>query len=330
MSFISNKPLDTVTEEDLQSLIDDRELEIKTMEYKKNLPNLDIPVGKNEFLKDVTSFANASGGDLIYGIEEKSGIPIDPLRGLAIPDAKIDGCKRKLEGIIRSRSNIDPRITGVSIQPIKLKNNNFVIIIRIPKSWASPHMVTLELKNHERFISRNSAGKYALDVSELRTAFALSESVAERIRNFRMDRIGKILSEETPVRLNRNPKIVIHIIPITAFDPTRTLLDASILRENRVEFQQIIPGANGERANFDGYTTYDNLTGLCGSYVQVFRNGIIESVDAKFINPDKNDFSNWVRDIIKDEQLAKDLGKALNRAQAARSVAERIAFLSSR
>ncbi len=45
-------------------------------------------------------------------------------------------------------------------------------------------------------------------------------------------------------------------------------------------------------------------------------------------NEEKKDFSNWVRDIIGDEKLARDLGKSPSRTQAAKSVAERVAFLS--
>jgi hypothetical protein len=44
----------------------------------------------------------------------------------------------------------------------------------------------------------------------------------------------------------------------------------------------------------------------------------------------KNDFSNWVRDTIKDEKLARDLLKSPNRNQAAKNVATRINFLSSK
>jgi hypothetical protein len=47
-------------------------------------------------------------------------------------------------------------------------------------------------------------------------------------------------------------------------------------------------------------------------------------------NTEKNDFTNWVRDIIKDDVLAKGLQKATNRTQAARLVANRIAILSKR
>ena len=45
------------------------------------------------------------------------------------------------------------------------------------------------------------------------------------------------------------------------------------------------------------------------------------------VNAEKNDFSNWVRDIICDEKLARDLLKSKDRIQSYRVVAQRIAFL---
>jgi len=47
-------------------------------------------------------------------------------------------------------------------------------------------------------------------------------------------------------------------------------------------------------------------------------------------NIEKNDFANWVRDVIKDERLAKDLQKAPNQAQAAKLVASKMSILSKR
>ena len=47
-------------------------------------------------------------------------------------------------------------------------------------------------------------------------------------------------------------------------------------------------------------------------------------------NEAKNDFSQWVQDVIGDDKLARDLRKSPNAAQAARSVASRIAWLESR
>jgi hypothetical protein len=47
-------------------------------------------------------------------------------------------------------------------------------------------------------------------------------------------------------------------------------------------------------------------------------------------NEAKNDFSNWVRDVIGDEKLARDLQKRATKAAAARSIAGRIAWLESK
>jgi len=44
----------------------------------------------------------------------------------------------------------------------------------------------------------------------------------------------------------------------------------------------------------------------------------------------RNDFSNWVRDVVGDNKLANDLSKAKSRIQAGKAVAQRISFLRSK
>jgi hypothetical protein len=44
----------------------------------------------------------------------------------------------------------------------------------------------------------------------------------------------------------------------------------------------------------------------------------------------RNDFSNWIRDVVRDEKLAKDMVKAKSRVQAGKAVAQRISFLRSK
>lgn len=89
--------------------MDNQVPESKTIEYKESLtdnPDSD----KKEFLADVSSFANAAGGYLIYGMRENSGIASE-LCGLESIDA--DAEIRRLDNIIRD--GIKPRIPGVSL-----------------------------------------------------------------------------------------------------------------------------------------------------------------------------------------------------------------------
>jgi len=47
-------------------------------------------------------------------------------------------------------------------------------------------------------------------------------------------------------------------------------------------------------------------------------------------NETKNDFSNWAKEVIGDEKLSRDLLKSTTQAQAAKSVASRIAWLKDK
>jgi len=47
-------------------------------------------------------------------------------------------------------------------------------------------------------------------------------------------------------------------------------------------------------------------------------------------NETKSDFSRWVKDVIGDEKLSRDLAKSTTQAQAAKSVASRLVWLKSK
>jgi hypothetical protein len=274
---ITIKPLESIDESYLQSLVDNKIAEGKTIEYKFSLPG-NSDASKKEFLADVSSFANASGGDLIFGIKEKNG-EAHELCGLINinPDEEI----LRLENLVRDC--IEPRM-NISSRAIPLSNSRIAIIIRIRRSWALPHVV--KFQKHWRFYSRNSRGKYPLDVQELRIAFAFSDTIAERLKNFRSERLAKIVAGETPIPLNDNPKIVLHIIPFGSFDPS-SRFDISSLGKAQTFVLPIcvnVPGLD-IRYNFDGFLTYIPISknGTSPAYLQLFHNGIIESVEASII-----------------------------------------------
>jgi hypothetical protein len=57
---------------------------------------------------------------------------------------------------------------------------------------------------------------------------------------------------------------------------------------------------------------------------------ISDDIFAHHVNSEKNDFNNWVRDVIGDKQLANDLTRATSRLQAAEYVAARITLLTGK
>ena len=64
--------------------------------------------------------------------------------------------------------------------------------------------------------------------------------------------------------------------------------------------------------------------------LQVALADMTDDVFAYHSNPEKSDFSNWVRDIAGDEKLAADLSKAKSRSQALAAVSRRVTLLESR
>jgi hypothetical protein len=273
-----NNNLEEITKDDLQDLIDNGELENKTTEYKETLPG-DKDENRVEFLADISSFANASGGDIIYGISEdrNTGKP-KPLEGLNVEN--IDQKILALEHIIRD--GIKPRIIpAVKTWSVPLPDNKIALVIRIPKSLNSPHGVYYKGKKHGKFYTRASNGKHDMDIQELRVAFNLSETITERIRSFRMDRIAKIIADETPVPLVEGPKIIFQSVPITSFSSNQSY-DMSNIASNISMMPPLNHSSGRYRYNLDGLLSFYELKDdeYC-SYSQLFRNGILEGVDCE-------------------------------------------------
>src|SRR5260370_34719036 len=102
---------DDITADHILSLVTDKISERKVLEYKQ-----DLTIGgvdeKAEFLADVSSFANASGGDIIYGI---SGERDASKKSTGVPDASTPlaiSCPATVWGQIQQRieSGVPTRI----------------------------------------------------------------------------------------------------------------------------------------------------------------------------------------------------------------------------
>src|SRR5438309_10088622 len=99
------KPLDQISEDDINALVTNGVPEAITLEYKRDLPGT-ADADKREFLADVSAFANTQGGDLLYGIDEAAGIPTT-ITGIVSPDLDVEVLR--LESLLRD--GLEPRIT---------------------------------------------------------------------------------------------------------------------------------------------------------------------------------------------------------------------------
>lgn len=273
------KPFDEIEAADIETLIRNQVRESRAIDYKEALPgNADDE--KKEFLRDVISFANTSGGDLLFGIREArdsagktTGLP-DPaapvgLQGIGNVDQEI----RRLDDMITN--GVAPRITGVRIKALDFSHGP-VLVARIPRSWVGPHMVTF--KTRSPFTARRSASRIDMDVTDLRAAFLAHATIGEWIEEFRRERLQTIMSGSTGVPASDDPLLILHVLPIAAIDPTNSA-DITAMGKHATELQPLHAGSYDYRYNADGFMTFKNeAEGGLRSYTQVFRSGAIEAV----------------------------------------------------
>jgi hypothetical protein len=224
-----------------------------------------------QFLAAVSAFANTAGGDLLIGISSADGVACD-IPG--IPVTGFDGEKLRLEQLLAD--NIEPRLPPVAFHSVECGSDCHVVVIRIPRSWLAPHRVN---KNNV-FYGRNSAGKYALDVGELRSAFVLRESVAERVREFRRSRLLKIMSGDTPAPLAPSTSMVLHVVPVPSFGEHRLINVVEELSTRPITMPAPIGSQGvGDRVNLDGVLVYSGPSfDQCNGYGLLFRDASIEGV----------------------------------------------------
>ncbi|WP_296617211.1 helix-turn-helix domain-containing protein [Sphingomonas sp.] len=215
-------PIDAVDRGALERLIANGVVESRTLEYKRDLPNPKDKDSKREFLADVTSFANAQGGDILYGIDAPKAVPLG-IPGLSVedPDAEL----RRWEDILQD--GVEPRLPGLRLRWIPLENDHGVMLIRVPPSPIGPHRITFS--NWSRFYGRRSNAKYEMDAQELREAFTASEGLPTRLRALHFDAVEAAQRGELPIAIGSDPRAIVSVIPMSVFRDAR---DLEITQEN--------------------------------------------------------------------------------------------------
>jgi len=270
------KKITEITEEDIEELINDEVWESKTIEYKSEIPN-NTYNSKKKFLAGIVSFINTIGGDMIFGVQEDPDTG-KPTSHEGIPITNPDQERIRLEQIIRN--GIEPIVPSsiYNTHFFRQQNDNYIFIIRLSRSWLRPHRISLNSKS--KFYARASNGKYPMDIQEIRSSILLSETIVSQIKQFKEERVSIIDIDESFAPIRTGPKIIIHIIPIVSFE-LGYYIEPSDIRTQRWD---PIYGSTSynQRYNIDGLLYYDKMGNEQEyyTYVQIFRNGIVEAVDA--------------------------------------------------
>lgn len=215
------RPFEDVTEADLESLVSNEVAEQRTLEFKRDL-NIKKDGDRLKFVQNISSFANAQGGDILYGIDAPKGVAI----GIAgIQDADRDGVILNIEDLLIS--GVQPRIAGLRSRWIACGERGHVLLIRVPASTIAPHRVIY--KGDNSFYGRKSNGKYPMDTAELRDAFTASEALPARLRALHLETFDALRRDQLPIGIGDNPHAILSLIPTTYF---RELRDLPITPEN--------------------------------------------------------------------------------------------------
>lgn len=296
-----DRDLDLIAGGDIKRLQTNEVPESRTLEYKLALPGF-AEKDRKEFLADISAMANGAGGDVVYGVRESNGQPVE-IRGVVCPDQDAEALR--LDSILRD--GLQPRIRGLRMKWVPNFQDGPVLVIRVPRSWTGPHMVTFQ--SSSRFYVRAGAAKHLMDVFELRTAFLESGDLAARARALRDERLGRLLAGERPASITGSKLLCIHAIPHVALSPSFEI--DLLLAANQREFLEPIRSSGwSDRFNLDGFLTYSPRSdGTDVSYVQVFRNGVLETATAAFLSGGRPDPTDYLPSVALAKELAGFVGR---------------------
>jgi hypothetical protein len=153
---------------DVQRLMDSKEKESTYLDYKESVALQNDEKSKTEISKDISAFANAGGGVIIYGVKEDGHIPVEIDDGLDPEEIS----KEWLDQVIGSR--IRRKIEGVRISQIAIDpkmGNRVIYVVHIPQSMRAPHQAW-----DNKFYKRRNFSCEPMEEYEVRDAYMREEA----------------------------------------------------------------------------------------------------------------------------------------------------------
>ena len=213
-------PFESIDATLIESLKDRGVREDRTLDFKREL-NLGSETERAEFLKDVTAFANGSGGVLLYGVEETRGANAGSIAGY--PALTLDNPAATHELIDDLlRHGVDERLMGVLHRAVPRPDQRHYYVVRVAPSPLAPHMVSVG-RHKSKFFLRSNTTIDTMDArqikeSALRAASALerASAIAEERQRFLEAEVARPPEEggrrEHPT--DDLSQLMVHIVPL--------------------------------------------------------------------------------------------------------------------
>jgi Putative DNA-binding domain len=168
--------LDGWTVDIIRALVAQGAFETDRFDFKEKLPDPRDDAGKSRLRRDVSAFANAAGGFLVYGVKDDKGLSAeDRVVGL-------EGTEDFPERFGNFPRACEPTVDwSFRNPPIALASGRVVHVVHVPESPRKPH----GLFEDERwwFTKRTNKGTEPMSYVELRAAFS---STREKLAKLRM------------------------------------------------------------------------------------------------------------------------------------------------
>lgn len=250
----------------LQALCADRCPESESLDFKRDAPGT-RPEDKHELAKDVSAFANAGGGDLVYGIEECRGhaSKLKPIEG-----ELFDPFARRITQVLEGW--VEPRITGIQIFHVSV-DRGFVAVVRVPASYDGPHCIRKD--TNRRFVMRNGAGTSDFTFDQLRGAFGRTASLVESAAEFIKTRQNAFDTLETPRQIGSGPVALLQIVPLAGLAGRQTIDMLTVHTNGPTMFRGNLWGGASREFNLDGVVVFS--TSSQPAYSKIYRTGAMEA-----------------------------------------------------
>ena len=192
-----------ISKDEVQRFIDDEIQESLHLDYKDSRAL--SKKKKDEIVKDVTSFANADGGMILYGVIEEGHLPKNIDGG--VDNTSID--REWIDQILST--NISPIVDGIQINQIPLSGIHSLFVINIPKSYRGPHQ-SVDKKYYKRYNFRSSPmDHYELfDIanrkSRVPTLIKMDVEIIKFMVRLTVENIGNYVASDVYFKFNKDFK----------------------------------------------------------------------------------------------------------------------------